>query len=195
MKINRKTKLGESLQLTPRVNIDPLTKGETQPNYKNPRLWGTLSNGLVDNEDKKEKLKKVQKIPNWQIAYNLQQLSEEVLDPLLREYPNLKIMKGYKSPVLKSGTVNREINLNKHYTGEAVDVFFPGVNMYHYVNDIYQVVKGKVTEVGLVCSGVSWVHLGINGKYGPNEGDVINPRLFSSSDKYVVQGFVPLEGI
>lgn len=203
MKINKKTLLRKGLELSPNVNLDALTSGEHRRRYAR-RLWGTLSNPLPERKDTQnvvDNLPEEQRIENWNIASNLQELSEEVIEPLITEYgSNLKIFRGYQNP----GNIfisrrKREKGYNKHFTGEAVDIFLEDFrsNMYHHASDMYEIVKDHVVEVGLIYSSTSWIHFGINAEFGPNEGQVGNPRIFTIdlTKQIYTTGFVPLRGI
>lgn len=197
-KVNKKSRLN-NLRISNLVNLDTLTRGEGKP-YRS-RLWGTTSQAFVDDNNQYllENLPEEQRLAKWKIAYNFQQLSETVIDPVITSIPQMKIFRGYKNPAyVKKGSTSVAAETgkyDKHFTGEAVDLYIPGKNMFHYVNDIYEIVKDEAVEVGLVYGGVSWVHVGINGKYGPDVGTVVGQRLFTADGRTVVVGFMPLRGL
>jgi hypothetical protein len=92
-----------------------------------------------------------------QIAYNLQGLALNVLEPLLALYPKMLITSAFRSAASSSST-------SDHPRGKAVDIQFPGVRKEEY----YEIAKKLATQLNYdkllleyktYGTGLPWIHI------------------------------------
>lgn len=191
MEITEATALEFGLKLTENINIDVLTGGVQNPlNYPlNITRADPLPEAPSFNLGDKV-------VPNWKVVRNLQVLSERAIEPLITEYgSDLHILTGYVNPGRVSHYDDRH---NKHYTGEAIDVFLPTYagNMYSLGSSFLGQLNGNITEIGLIFSQTSWLHIGVNGPHGPSIGDASNPLIYTydMARREYFSGFYPARG-
>lgn len=170
--ITSTTTLDTALHISRYFNIDDLTKG-TAPF----RIGVTTMSPLISPLSAKAvALAQVMEIMTepWKIAQNLQALAIQVLDPLVTRFgTDLVVYACYINPTLVNAL--EDIG-NKHFTGEAVDIYLrsSASNMYPHVNEIKDLLGDCVVEMGLMFGGVSWLHIGID---GPNRLATETPGL------------------
>ena len=92
-----------------------------------------------------------------QIAYNLQGLALNVLEPLLALYPKMLVTSAFRSAASSSST-------SDHPRGKAVDIQFPGVGKEEY----YNIAKKLATQLNYdkllleyktYGTGLPWIHI------------------------------------
>ena len=95
-----------------------------------------------------------------QLAYNLQALALNVLEPLLALYPKMLVTSAFRSAGSSSST-------SDHPRGRAVDIQFPGVAKSEY----YNIAKNLATQLNYdkllleyktYGTGMPWIHISFN---------------------------------
>lgn len=131
--------LPSSLSLSKNFTIGSMTKNGTRP------LIG--QQGLTKQE----------------IACNLKNLCENVLEPVISRYPNMIITSAFRRP----SDVPNSSKTSQHYTGEAVDIVLSGFDRkqhYEAIQEIQQLVPYDQLILEYSGSQTVWIHisLGIN---------------------------------
>lgn len=93
------------------------------PSFTLGQLAGNNFNRLIDKEFKSKKDGKMKFISKYQIACNLKSLAENILEPLLKAYPDMRI----------NSTIRNWGTRSEHETGQAADLRFINTKRKDYI--------------------------------------------------------------
>lgn len=137
-------------------SIDCLTCGAYNPRIG--RYSPIFASDLSFHEKSHDGIKV---IPKWQIANNLANLCEMVLEPLLYVFRSRLIISNAYSSLHRNNSLTDE---SRHLIGSAVDITFGGSvdDCYKDALVAFEMLKPKgISAFRLVYGVTSWVHIGI----------------------------------
>lgn len=134
---------------------------------------------------------------DYKIAANLQTLSNEVVEPLLRNFgSDLTVYTAYLNPLMQTAIGDP---LNKHFTGEAINIFLRSEqgNMFRQAQNILSMIQGKFTHAFLNFNHGSWMQIITNGPFSFVRDSVANPVLgtFDWATGKMAGGMFPMRGM
>lgn len=143
----------------------------------------------------------------WKITANLQYLAYGIIEPLIN-YFGVAFIQPICIYLDPQRTMPNAVNdTSKHFSGEAIDFYVKDHqnDMYNIMGDVLHALcnenKNAVgipfTEIGLIYTNQSYIHIGIAGPHSPLGGDYNNPRIFTKDfvEGTSYTGFMPCRGV
>lgn len=152
------------------VNIESINSMKNFPD--NMRLSPNFTLGQVSSQAavSKYKVKDQYGITAADAVANLQNLCLNVLEPILRKYPNMFVTSGFRHQ-------NSGSKISDHVLGQAVDMQFRGVPKSEYfeiAKEIRKLVpfKQMLLEYKNTGTGMPWIHIALSRDKNQNENRI-----------------------